>query len=206
MPHLTRPSAVERLAGALAVLDAEGYDTVVCNADSPTRRDHFLAALTSKDRTDGGIIMSLPISQPQLAAVRRASIPRVAVDVALSGVPHTGIDDTAGGRLAPAHLLSLGHERIGFVGDLVRRMTKSTFGFSASERRLAGYRQALAAAGLAPCHSLVRLGPYGAANAEALTTELLELPDPPTAIFTSSDTQAMGVLAAADRMGLRVPG
>jgi hypothetical protein len=52
----------------------------------------------------------------------------------------------------------------------------------------------------------VRLGPYGAANAEALTTELLELPDPPTAIFTSSDTQAIGVLAAADRMGLRVPG
>jgi LacI family transcriptional regulator len=85
-------------------------------------------------------------------------------------------------------------------------MTKSTFGFSASERRLAGYRQALAAAGLAPCQSLVRLGLYGAANAEALTTELLELPDPPTAIFTSSDTQAMGVLAAADRMGLRVPG
>ncbi|HTA00457.1 MAG TPA: LacI family DNA-binding transcriptional regulator [Streptosporangiaceae bacterium] len=206
VPHLTRPSVVERLAGALAVLDAEEYDTVVCSADSPARRDSFLAALTRKDRTDGVIIMSLPISQPQLAAVRRASIPLVAVDVTLRGVPQTVIDDTAGGRLAAEHLLSLGHQRIGFVGDLVRRMTKSSFGFTASEQRLAGYREALAAAGLPRCQSLIRLGPYGAANAEALTTELLKLPDPPTAIFASSDTQAMGVLAAADRMGLRVPG
>ncbi len=206
VPHLTRPSVVERLAGALAVLDAEEYDTVVCSADSPARRDSFLAALTRKDRTDGVIIMSLPISQPQLAAVRRASIPLVAVDVTLRGVPQTVIDDTAGGRLATEHLLSLGHKRIGFVGDLVRRMTKSTFGFTASEQRLAGYREALAAAGLPRCQSLIRLGPYGAANAEAMTTELLKLPDPPTAIFASSDTQAMGVLAAADRMGLRVPG
>ncbi|HEY2076459.1 MAG TPA: LacI family DNA-binding transcriptional regulator [Streptosporangiaceae bacterium] len=206
VPHLTRPSAVERLAGALSVLAAEGYDTVVYNADSPTRRDHFLAALTSKDRTDGIIIMSLPISQHQLAAVRRAGVPVVAVDVTVRGVPHTVIDDTAGGLLATEQLLALGHQRIGFVGDLGGRMTKSTFGFTASGRRLAGYRQALAAAGLAPCQSLIRLGPYGAANAEALTTELLGLPDPPTAIFATSDTQAMGVLAAADRMGVRVPG
>jgi LacI family transcriptional regulator len=206
VPHLTRPSAVERLAGALAVLDAEGYDTVVCNVDSPAQRDHFLAALTSKDRIDGIIIMSLPISHHQLAAVRRACVPLVTVDVTAWGVPHTVIDDMAGGRLAAEHLLSLGHQRIGFVGDLVRRRTKSTLGFTASERRLAGYRQALLAAGLAPCEGLVRRGPHGPANAEALTAELLELPDPPTAIFASSDTQAMGVLAAADRMGLRVPG
>ncbi len=206
VPHLTRPSAVERLAGALAVLDAEGYDTVVCNVDSPAQRDHFLAALTSKDRTDGVIVMSLPISQHQLAAVRRAGVPMVAVDVPVRGVPYTIVDDTAGGRLAAEHLIALGHQRIGYVGDGGRRMTRSTFGFTSSGRRLAGYRQALLAAGLAACQSLVRLGPHGAATAEALTTELLELQDPPTAIFASSDTQAMGVLAAADRVGLRVPG
>ena len=206
VPHLTRPSAVERLAGALAVLDAEGYDTVVCNADSPAQRDHFLAALTSKDRTDGVILMSLPISQHQLAAVRRAGVPLVAVDVTVRGVPNTVIDDSAGGRLAAEHLLSVGHQRIGFVGDVARRMTRSAFGFTSSERRLTGYRQALADAGLQPCQSLVRLGPYGSATAESMATELLQLPDPPTAIFASSDTQAMGVLAAADRVGLQVPG
>src|SRR5260370_32129064 len=181
VPHLTRPSVVERLAGALAVLDAEGYDTVVCNADSPAQRDHFLAALTSKDRTDGVILVSLPISQHQLAAVRRAGVPLVAVDVTVRGVPHTVIDDSAGGRLAAEHLLSLGHQRIGFIGDVARRMTRSTFGFTASERRLTGYRQALTEAGLPQCQSLVRLGPYGSAPARPLATQTPQPPGPPAA-------------------------
>ncbi len=205
VPHLTRPSAVERLAGALGVLDAAGYDTIVCNVDSPAQRDHFLAALSMKDRIDGVILMSLPISQHQLAAVRRAGVPLVAVDVSVRGVPQTLIDDAAGGRLAAEYLLSLGHQRIAFVGDQARRMTASAFGFTASDRRLTGFQHAMAAAGLAPSQGLVRLGPHGAATAEALTTELLELPDPPTAVFASSDTQAMGVLAAADRVGVQVP-
>ena len=81
----------------------------------------------------------------------------------------------------------------------------TAFGFTASARRLLGYRQALAAAGLAADDSLIRLGPHGPASAQALATGLLELPDPPSAIFAASDTQAMGVLAAADQSGASVP-
>ena len=111
-----------------------------------------------------------------------------------------------GGRLATEHLLSLGHRRIGFVGDTARRMSATSLGFSASQHRLAGYRQALAAAGVDYDPVLVRRGPYGAVDAEALAAELLALPDRPSAIFATSDTQAMGVLTAADRCGLPVPG
>jgi len=56
VPHLTRPSVVMRLAGALAVLDEQGYDTVVCNVDTPQQRDHHLAALTKRHRADGVIV------------------------------------------------------------------------------------------------------------------------------------------------------
>ena len=52
----------------------------------------------------------------------------------------------------------------------------------------------------------MRRGPHGPANAEALAAELLARPDRPSAIFAASDTQAMGVLAAADRCGVSVPG
>jgi DNA-binding LacI/PurR family transcriptional regulator len=69
--------------------------------------------------------------------------------------------------------------------------------------RLAG---ALAVAGIDYDAGLVRRGPYGPANAEALAAELLALPDRPSAIFAASDTQAMGVLTAADRCGLPVLG
>ena len=57
-PHLTAPSAVMRLVGALAVLDEHDYDSVVCNVDTPEQRDHHLTALTSRYRVDGVIMIS----------------------------------------------------------------------------------------------------------------------------------------------------
>src|SRR5258708_11099008 len=148
VPHLTRPSAVIRLAGALAVLDEQGYDTVVCSVDTPRQRDHHLAALTRRHRADGVIVVSLRLSRQQLASFRRAGVPLVTVDVLAPGVPHTVTDDVAGGRLATEHLLSLGHSRIGFVGDTAARLSASNLGFASSQHRLSGYRQALAAAGI----------------------------------------------------------
>ena len=206
VPHLTRPSVVMRLAGALAVLDEQGYDTVVCNVDTPQQRDHHLAALTKRHRADGVIVVSLRLSRQQLASLQRTGVPLVTVGVRAPGVPQTVTDDVTGGRLAAEHLLSLGHRRIGFVGDAAHRMSATSLGFSASQYRLTGYRQALAAAGVDYDPVLVRRGPYGAVNAEALVAELLALPDRPSAIFAASDTQAMGVLTAADRCGLPVPG
>jgi DNA-binding LacI/PurR family transcriptional regulator len=208
VPQLTRPSAVMRLAGALSVLDEQGYDTVVCNVDTPQQRDHHLAALTSRHRADGVIVMSLRLSAPQLDAFLHAGVSVVTVDAITPGVPQTVSDDVAGGRLATAHLLALGHRRIGFVGDTMRGAAAASrigLGHLASQHRLTGYRQALAAA-VRYDPKLVRRGPHGPANAEALAADLLARPDPPSAIFAASDTQAMGVLAAADRGGVSVPG
>ena len=53
LPHLTRPSSVERLAGALAVLARYEYDTIVCNVNTPSQRDHVLATLVARHRADG---------------------------------------------------------------------------------------------------------------------------------------------------------
>ena len=206
VPHLTRPSVVMRLAGALAVLDEQGYDTVVCNVDTPQQRDHHLAALTRRHRADGVMVVSLRLSRQQLESFRRAGVPLVTVGVLAPGVPQTITDDVMGGRLATGHLLALGHRRIGFVGDTAHRMSATHLGFSSSQHRLSGYRQALAAAGVGYDPGLVRRGPFGPANAETLAAGLLARPDRPSAIFAASDTQAMGVLTAADRCGIAVPG
>ena len=206
IPHLTRPSSVERLAGALAVLAKYEYDSVVCNVATPAQRDHVLAMLVARHRADGVIVVSLPLSRARLDAFRAAALPLVAVDVVARGVPHTVINDVAAGRLATSHLLELGHRRIGFIGDRIQRAVSTALGFTASGRRLAGYRQALAAAGIDRDDSLVRLGPHGPASAQALAGELLGLADPPSAIFAASDTQAMGVLSAAEQCGFPVPG
>jgi DNA-binding LacI/PurR family transcriptional regulator len=205
IPHLTRPAMSARLAGALAVLDQEGYDTVVCNVDTPEQRDHHLDALAARHRADGVIVVSLALSRPQLAAFRRATVPLVAIDVLTPGVPQTITDDVLGGRMATEHLLSLGHRRIGFVGDEASRSAQAGLGFSSSARRLTGYRQALSATRIRYDAGLVRHGPHGAETAAGLATELLGLADPPTAIFATSDTQALGVLTAAAARGIAVP-
>jgi DNA-binding LacI/PurR family transcriptional regulator len=204
--YMTRPSTVVRVASALAVLEEQGYDAIVYNVDSPAERDRHLEALLPTHRADGVLAICLPLSRGQLVQCARAGVAVVSVDAASPGVPQTTVDDVAGGRLATGHLIALGHRRIGFVGDMPHRKPPAGLGFSSSADRQRGYRQALAAAGIGAEDDLIRLGPHDAAVAAEHAAQLLKSPDPPSAIFAASDTQAIGVLAAADRLGVAVPG
>jgi DNA-binding LacI/PurR family transcriptional regulator len=204
--HLTRPSTVVRVASALAVFEEQGYDAIVYNVDSPAERDRHLEALLPTHRADGVLAVCLPLSRGQLGQFARAGVAVVSVDAANPGVPQTIVDDVAGGRLAAGHLIALGHRRIGFVGDMPHRKPPAGLGFTSSADRQRGYRRALAAAGIDAEDSLIRLGPHDAAVAAEHAAQLLKSPDPPSAIFAASDIQAIGVLAAADRLGVAVPG
>jgi DNA-binding LacI/PurR family transcriptional regulator len=203
--HLTRPSNVVRVASALAVLEEQGYDTIVCNVDSPQERDRHLEALLPTQRADGVLAICLPLSRDQLGQFSRAGVALVSVDAANPGVPQTVIDDVAGGRLATGHLIGLGHRRIGFVGDMPFERPPAGLGFTSSAHRLRGYKQALASAGIRVEPGLIWLGPHDTASAAEHAAQLLKSPDPPLAIFAASDTQAIGVLAAADRLGVAIP-
>jgi LacI family transcriptional regulator len=204
--HMTRPSAVVRVASALAVLEEQGYDAIVYNVDSPAERDRHLEALLPTHRADGILAICLPLSRGQLGQFARAGVAVVSVDAANPGVPQTIVDDMAGGRLATEHLVALGHRRIGFVGDTPYLRPPAGLGFTSSARRQRGYHQALAAAGIGAEEGLIRLGAHDTAVAAEHAAQLLKSPDPPSAIFAASDTQAIGVLAAADRLGVAVPG
>ena len=204
--HMTRPSTVVRVASALAVLEEQGYDAIVYNVDSPAERDRHLEALLPTHRADGVLAICLPLSRGQLGQITRAGVAVVSVDAANPGAPQTLVDDVAGGRLATGHLIALGHRRIGFVGDMPHRKPPAGLGFTSSADRQRGYREALAAAGIGAKDGLIRLGSHDAAVAAEHAAQLLKCPDPPSAIFAASDTQAIGVLAAADRLGVAVPG
>ncbi len=203
--HLTRPSTVVRVASALAVLEEQGYDTIICNVDSPVERDRHLESLLPTHRADGVLTICLPFSREQLDQFSRAEVALASVDAVNPGVPQTVIDNVLGGRLATEHLIGLGHRRIAFVGDIAFGRPPADLGFTSSAHRLRGYRQALAAAGIEAEAGLVRRGPHDAATAAEHAAQLLKSPDPPSAIFAASDTQAIGVLAAAERLGVAVP-
>jgi len=71
--------------------------------------------------------------------------------------------------------------------------------------RLKGFRQALKAANIEVPESFIRLAPYNQEQARQVAKELIDLPNPPTAIFAATDFQALGVIKAARQLGIRVP-
>ena len=118
-----------------------------------------------------------------------------------AALPRVLGDDVAGGVLATEHLLDLGHRRIGFVGDAF----DNPFGFTSSRDRFEGYAHALTRAGIKIANEDVALGAHGRYEARDLAARMLSHSNHPTAVFAASDTQALGVLAAAQDLGLHVP-
>ena len=201
VPFLTHPSAVERLRGVVDELHDSRYDLVLFNVETPLHRDEHLASLTRRDRADGLLVMSLPPPPGALERLVDAGVPMVLVDARADGLPTVVTDDVEGGRIGARHLVALGHERIAFIGADPR----NPLGFTATADRERGYRQVLREAGLSVPASLVRHGAHDRTVARRLTEQLLAQRRPPTAIFASSDVQALGVLQAARAAGLHVP-
>jgi DNA-binding LacI/PurR family transcriptional regulator len=113
------------------------------------------------------------------------------------GVVSVGAANWHGGVLATEHLLALGHERIGVIAGHQRRMC--------STARVAGYRSALAAAGVRHRPEYVRHAGFDEGLARRRMLELLDLPEPPTAVFVCSDRMSLGVYEALAERGLSVP-
>ena len=199
-PFFTRPSVIGRLRGISHVLAGTGYRMVLFDVERPGQDSEFFRTLPGG--LDGLLAISLCPPEADLDRFATSEMPVVLVDYPHERLPAVHVDDVAGGRLATEHLLELGHERIAFLGDFEHNY----HGFTSSAMRRVGYQEALRAVGLEVNPELVRRASHGRDAAAALTRELLDLADPPTAVFAASDTQAMGVLEAADEVDVDVPG
>ena len=140
------------------------------------------------------------LTAADLAALSRVRLPLVVIDpLNLPRVRVTSVGSTnfAGGLAATQHLLSLGHRRIGYVGGPATS--------ACNQARLQGYRAAMEAAG-APIHDgYVHQGEFRYRDGVVSGAALLDLPQPPTAVFAGSDETAAGVMEAARKRGLRIP-
>lgn len=201
IPFFTNPSAVERLRGIVFGLEASPYDLALFDVESSDRQRRAFDTFGRGDRADGLLVVSLVPPDIELAGLKAAQIPCVLVDAPHPVLPTVLSDDVEGGELATRHLLDLGHRRIAFIGDNPR----DRFRLHSSRDRTEGYGRALTRAGLPLRPEYVREGTQSRHVARSIAEELLRLPDPPTAIFAASDTQALGVLEAAQVLGVRLP-
>ncbi|MEI7742497.1 MAG: LacI family DNA-binding transcriptional regulator [Chloroflexota bacterium] len=201
VPFLTRPSVVLRLRGIEASLVEAGLDMMAMNVESVARRDAILRVVARPERIDGLILVSITPHEEELARIEAARLPLVLVDAHHRSIPRVVVDDVGGGRLAAEHLLDLGHQTLGFVGDVPR----PGFGSTSSRLRLRGVEQALRARGIAIRAEHLGLAEHGRHAARASAERILARSDRPTAIVAASDTEAIGVLEAAMELGIPVP-
>jgi DNA-binding LacI/PurR family transcriptional regulator len=200
-PFFTLPSFVERLRGVANALDDSPYELAIYNVDSSERRDGYLATLPVTRRLDGLIIMALPFDQTTALRLANHPLETVLIEFSQESFSSIRIDDRVGGQMAAEYLLQKKHRRCAFVGDT----DLPDFAIHTSDWRLEGYREALAGAGVTLPDEYVALAPHSRENARLSAHRLLDLPEPPTAIFAASDNQALGVLKAARERRLSVP-
>ena len=155
--------------------------------------------LIRSGRTDGLIVSGPRYDDEELVELARDGFP-VVIQGSLPGldVPSVDVDNEAGARLAVEHLLALGHRRIACI-------TNAPLAYTAASERLAGYREALAAASIPEVPGLVAEGAFDATSGHRAMAEILAH-GTPDAIFVASDVVAIGAIAGLREAGLSVPG
>jgi DNA-binding LacI/PurR family transcriptional regulator len=203
LPFVTHPSFVERLRGVQFALDAQDYDfnLILYSVTGPDRYYEQLLSIVEQAVVDGLLVMTLNVSSEDRSLLDEATIPFVVLSDACSeDVNCISPDNIHGGYMATRHLLELGHRRIAYVGDEFSNVYSPT-----SQLRYDGYVSALKEYDIPRLSNYICLGMHGEETAHKLTTSLLTLSEPPTAIFAMSDIQAVGCILAIREAGLRVP-
>jgi len=200
-PFFTAPSFVQRLRGLAGELSKKNYDLVIYTVDSVDRLQSYLLSLPLRGNLDGLVIMSLPVDDAYVDHLLKHSIPTVLIEFPNIGLNSVEIDDVAGGRMVAEYLVAKGHRRIAFLGD----SDLPEYAIHPVSLRLVGFRQGLKEAGIVLDDAFVRLAPYTTDQTRQAATELLNTPNPPTAVFAATDFQALSVIKAARQLGVRIP-
>ncbi|MDX6510758.1 MAG: LacI family transcriptional regulator [Gaiellaceae bacterium] len=200
LPNVLGPYFAHIVSGASEALYEQDMRIILCPTHHQHEREVTLLDRLMHGTTDGAILLLPEESSEELLALGDQGYPFVVVDPRLpldEGIAVVSAAHSAGARAATEHLLELGHRRIAAI--------TGTPGWMATEERLRAYHSALASAGIPPDPDLVLGSDYLIPGGFDATSTLLDLPDPPTAIFAFNDNLAVGAIQAAHARGLRVP-
>lgn len=188
-------------SGVEGVLVTAGYDVLPYALSGPAGRDRFVASLPFRKRVDALIIVDGPFTSEQLERIVASAPCAVTVGLRSPAASSLTVDNVAAARLAVGHLTGLGHRRIALIGG----DPLDPFGFPAPLERIEGYRLALEVAGIESDPQLMVAGNFSPEGGAEAMQRLLQLSDPPTAVFACSDEMAIGAIQVARDAGLRVP-
>ncbi len=199
----TNPSSAylrELLVGALRGAARTASQLVIDSWDNLNAEGQRSAA-RALAKSVAGAILPPPLceSKAVVSELTSAGVPVVAIASARFShdVSCVRIDDLRASQEITAHLIALGHSRIGYI--------KGHTNQTASARRFEGFQAALREAGIALDSGLVQQGYFTYRSGLDAAEKLLAHRKPPTAIFASNDDMAAAVTSVAHRRGLDVP-
>jgi LacI family transcriptional regulator len=193
------PYAMEIMRGAEEAALANRCRIAVSAIPDAEKEAHWIGSLVP-GRTDGVVLAFAELKPDHMERLKSMQVPVVIVDPMGHPDPRTpsvGVANWAGGLMATEHLIQLGHRRIGIICGRPAMLC--------NQARLDGYRAALDRAGIEADPALVFTGAHHHPTAFNAASAMLDLPNPPTAIFATNDVHAMGVYGAARRHGLTLP-
>jgi LacI family transcriptional regulator len=198
---VTNPYFTDVAGGIEEVARANSMAVFLCNSDGdPSREEDYLEMLVEQ-RVRGVLVSPFNPLTPHLERLRRRGIAVVLVS-ATAGADwcSVAVDDVAGGDVAVAHLLELGHRRIAFVGGALYAVCVSD--------RLVGARNAMVAAGRdAETLTVIETTGLNVTEGRRAGERLLAMPRRrrPTAVFCGNDLVALGLLQHLTQQGVAVP-
>ncbi len=201
-PFFTAPSFVQRMQGMAEVFREASVEMVVCAVDSTDQLAGYLRSVSFLRRFDGLIIISMHLSDVDAHRLAASGLDVVIIESPNPAFSSVEADNVLGGRLAAKCFLDKGYLPCAYLGEL----SPPPYSPRPSAVRLAGFREALEAAGHPLAAERIREGQPTLDDAWRMAGELMELPEPPRAVFAMSDLMAIGVLRAARQRGIPVPG
>lgn len=200
VPLFAQSFVLEILRGVEDALAETDYALIVRSVDGADERDRVFQECCVRGQADGALVIWMAPTNSFRQRVEAERFPVVLLNSVNPGMWSIAVDHDAAAETATQHCVNLGHRGIALVDRLEDP-------FSTVQRGICqvGYRKALAGAGLDLVDGYERLADLSAVGGAAALEALLALPVPPTAVVAGSDSQAIGVLAAARRLGRRVP-
>jgi len=193
---IANPFYAEVFKGAEEMARDYGYSVLIGDLSTDPENGASYVDLVRARRADGIVLMSAK-PPPNLGDGVKVPIIFASNDDPDDVFPSVSIDYTLAAKSAVRHLLSLGHRRIGHLSG---RLSAAS-----SRAKLEGYRQALREAGAQPSPELEYEGDYSIDCAAEGLESLMNVDEPPTALFAGNDEMAIGAIRSLALRGLSVP-
>ena len=201
LPELDLPYFAELARSVIKSAEGKGWTVLIDQTDGLAEREQLVLDGIGGRLIDGLIFSPIALGAAELER-RTDTTPLVLLGERVFDGPadHVAIDNVAAARAATTHLVGLGRRRIAAIGAQPRPTSQT------AHLRLRGYQEALTEAGL-PVRPeyVVEVDQYHRGDGAAAMRGLLELPEPPDAVFCFNDLMALGAMREAYERGIRAP-